>query len=180
MSAHLTPKQLAKLELLYKGGEKIDSISHRLRIGRRAIFNHAAKNGWEHGESKQEYTQKLIVKEEEKLLETDLQRAENLRENYLKKVNMLENMMSATLRALGTTPDEIRAVKKVEADRVFAIMKNLKISSEISQMHYESSRKALGLDQKKEEDELELLPININVTEPLSVVEEEEDNVVPI
>jgi len=43
-------------------------------------------------------------------------------------------------------------------------LKNLKISSEITNMHYEGSRRALGLDLKSEDDGPDLLPIRINVT----------------
>ena len=172
MSSRLTPKQLAKLELLYKRGEKVDEIAHRLRVTRKTVFNHAAKNGWSHGEKRKEYAKEIIARQEEMLIKSDVEKADEIKDSFLKKINMLENMMNATLRGLGTTPDEIRSIKKQEADRIFSIMKNLKIASEISQIHYDSARRALGLDQKQEDDDLELLPININVTQPLKNIEE--------
>ncbi len=159
----LSAKQIAKLELLYKRGERIEDISRRLSVATRTVIVHANKNGWTHGESKREYSQKLAVKEEEHLLQSDLDVADALREGYLTKLRMIDGMMSATLRVLGTTPEEIRSTSKSEADRTFAILKSLKISSEITNMGYEASRRALGLDVVREEDGPDLLPIKINV-----------------
>ena len=160
----MSAKQLSKLELLYKRGEHLEDIARRLHISKRTITNHANKNGWTWGESKREFLDQLAVKEGAKLMESSLDAADNLREGYMRKVNQLENMVNAVLRALGSTPEEIRQVSRAEADRVFAILKNLKISSEITNMHYEGSRRALGLDLKNEDDAPDLLPIKINVT----------------
>ena len=160
----LSASQLTKLELLYKRGEKIEDIARRLHVSKRTITNHSNKNGWTHGESKRDYLDKLAVKEQENMLASQLDAADNLRDGYLRKVNQLENMVNAVLRALGTTPEEIRQVSKGEADRIFSILKNLKISSEITNMHYEGSRRALGLDLPSEKESPDLLPIKINVT----------------
>lgn len=160
----ISAKQETKLELLYKRGEKIEDIARRLHISKRTVINHANKNGWTHGESKREYLDKLAVKEQENQLQSGLDAADGLRESYLRKVQTIENMVNSVLRALGTTPEEIRQTSKAEADRVFSILKNLKISSEITNMHYEGSRRALGLDIKNEGDSPDLLPIKINVT----------------
>lgn len=160
----ISAKQETKLELLYKRGEKIEDIARRLHISKRTVINHANKNGWTHGESKRDYLNKLAVKEHENQLQSGLDAADNLRDSYLRKVQTLENMVNSVLRALGTTPEEIRQTSKAEADRVFSILKNLKISSEITNMHYEGSRRALGLDVLSEKDAPDLLPIKINVT----------------
>ena len=160
----ISAKQETKLELLYKRGEKIEDIARRLHISKRTVINHANKNGWTHGESKREYLDKLAVKEQENQLQSGLDAADGLRESYLRKVQTIENMVNSVLRALGTTPEEIRQTSKAEADRVFSILKNLKISSEITNMHYEGSRRALGLDLPSEKDSSGLLPIKINVT----------------
>jgi hypothetical protein len=173
MAAQLTAKEMARLEVLYKRGERIEDICHRLRITHRTVHYHANNKGWVHGENKKEHLAKLAVKEEENLLKAGVKEADKIRENYLAKVQVLENMMNATLRALGTTPEEIRNVKKAEADRVFAILKNLKISSEISAMHYEASRKALGLDMITNTEESDVLPIKINVTQQRRVIEDD-------
>ena len=159
----LSAKQIAKLELLYNRGEKIQDICRRLSIASRTVIQHANKNGWTHGESKRDYTNKLVVKEEERMLNSDLDVADDLRDSYLRKVQTIENMVNSVLRALGTTPEEIRKTSKPEADRVFSILKNLKISSEITNMTYEGSRRALGLDLPKEKEGPDLLPIKINV-----------------
>ena len=170
MASQLTQKEQAKMELLYKRGDKIEDIAHRLHCTERTVHYHANRNNWIHGEKKREYIDKLSVREEESMVRQGVKQADNLRDNYLRKVNMLEGMMTATLRALGQTPEEIRNISKQEADRVFSILKNLKISSEISQMHYESSRKALGLDQMQTGEESDVLPIKINVTKAIRAV----------
>lgn len=173
MAAQLTAKEMARLEVLYKRGERIEDICHRLRISHRTVHYHANNKGWVHGENKESHLAKLADKEEESLLKAGVREADKLRENYLSKITVLENMMNATLRGLGTTPEEIRNTKKSEADRIFAILKNLKISSEISAMHYEASRKALGLDLITNTEESDVLPIKINVTQQRRVVEDE-------
>lgn len=181
MAAQLTQKEQARMEVLYKRGDQIADIAHRLHCTERTIHYHAKRNNWVHGEDKRKYVKELAVNEEVSTLQEGLKQAEGLRDNYLRKINMLEGMMTATLRALGQTPEEIRNIPKAEADRVFSILKNLKISSEISQMHYEASRKALGLDQIHAEDEEgDVLPIKINVTKAIRAVsdntEEGDDN----
>ena len=160
----LSNKQVAKLELLYKRGERFEDIERRLRISDRTISKYANLHGWKHGESKRDYQIKLTEGEEKRMINSDLNKADNLRESYLRKINQLENMVNAALGALGSSPDQLRNTSKSEADRVFSILKSLKISSEITNMHYEGSRKALGLDLPKETEGPELLPISINVT----------------
>jgi hypothetical protein len=160
----LSNKQVAKLELLYKRGERFEDIERRLRISDRTISKYANLHGWKHGESKRDYQIKLTEGEEKRMLNSDLNKADNLRESYLRKINQLENMVNAALGALGSSPDQLRSTSKSEADRVFSILKSLKISSEITNMHYEGSRKALGLDLPRESESPELLPISINVT----------------
>lgn len=160
----LSAKQVAKLELLYKRGERYEDIQRRLHVTDRTISKYANLHGWKHGESKRDYQIKLTEGEEQRMIKSDLDKADDLRESYLRKINQLENMVNAALGALGSTPDELRSTSKSEADRVFSILKSLKISSEITNMHYEGSRKALGLDLKNESEGPELLPISINVT----------------
>lgn len=160
----LSNKQVAKLELLYKRGERFEDIERRLRISDRTISKYANLHGWKHGESKRDYQIKLTEGEEKRMINSDLNKADNLRESYLRKINQLENMVNAALGALGSSPDQLRNTSKSEADRVFSILKSLKISSEITNMHYEGSRKALGLDLPRESESPELLPISINVT----------------
>ena len=160
----LSNKQVAKLEMLYKRGERYEDIMRRMHITDRTISKYANLHGWTHGESKRDYQLKLTEGEEKRLISSDLDKADNLRESYLRKINQLENMVNAALGALGSSPDQLRNTSKTEADRVFSILKSLKISSEITNMHYEGSRKALGLDLPKESDGPDLLPISINVT----------------
>ena len=93
----LSAKQIAKLELLYKRGEKIQDICRRLSIASRTVIQHANKNGWTHGESKRDYTNKLVVKEEERMLNSDLDVADDLRDSYLRKVQTIENMVNLSL-----------------------------------------------------------------------------------
>jgi hypothetical protein len=135
-----------------------------MHITDRTISKYANLHGWTHGESKRDYQVKLAEGEEKRMIKSDLDKADDLRESYLRKINQLENMVNAALGALGSTPDQLRGTSKAEADRVFSILKSLKISSEITNMHYEGSRKALGLDLPKESESPELLPISINVT----------------
>jgi hypothetical protein len=160
----LSNKQVAKLELLYKRGERYQDIERRLHITDKTITKYANLHGWKHGESKRDYQVKLTENEENRMIKSDLDKADDLRESYLRKINQLENMVNAALGALGSSPDQLRSTSKSEADRVFSILKSLKISSEITNMHYEGSRKALGLDLKQETEGPELLPISINVT----------------
>jgi len=160
----LSNKQVAKLEMLYKRGERYEDIMRRMHITDRTISKYANLHGWTHGESKRDYQVKLAEQEESRMIKSDLDKADNLRESYLRKINQLENMVNAALGALGSSPEQLRQTSKSEADRVFSILKSLKISSEITNMHYEGSRKALGLDADRDKDGPDLLPISINVT----------------
>ena len=173
MGRHLTQKEIGRLKALYENGASVPDISHRLRCSERTIFYHANANGWVKGENKAAIQAKAAEKESERMTNELASRAEDLRDSYLKKVQVLENMTSATLRALGSTPEEIRETSQSEANRIFSILKSLKISSEISNLHYEAARKALGLDQIKEEEAEEILPIKINIAHKPNIVEEE-------
>ena len=121
---------------------------------------HANRNGWKHGQSKKEYAKKSALMQKNNDVE-DYVETENLKNSYINKITQLENMVNALLRALGTTPEEIRQVPKAEADRIFSIMKNLKMASEISNIHYEATRRALGIDMQTQEEGPDLLPITI-------------------
>lgn len=175
MAAQMTRKEKARLEVLYKNGETINEICHRLRISHRTVHYHANLNGWKHGESKKDYQKKLAIKESEAVIQEGLGEADRLRDSYMRKIQVLENMTSAALRGLGSTPEEIRNISQSEANRIFTVLKSLKISSEISNIHYESARKALGLDKLENKNEDEILPIKINVTTEPKVIEDEED-----
>jgi len=172
----LTTKQLGKLELLYKRGEQIESICRRLHIAKATVRYHANRNGWKHGQSKKEYAKRSALMQKDNDVEDYVQTSENLKNSYISKITQLENMVNALLRGLGTTPEEIRQVPKAEADRIFAIMKNLKMASEISNLHYEATRRALGIDMQTQEEGPDLLPITINVVsdEPKGTDEEVE------
>ena len=159
----LTTKQLGKLELLYKRGEQIESICRRLHIAKATVRYHANRNGWKHGQSKKEYAKKSALIQKNNDFDDYVETSENLKNSYVGKITQLESMVNALLRALGTTPEEIRQVPKAEADRIFAIMKNLKMASEISNLHYEATRRALGLDLQTTDEGPDLLPITINV-----------------
>ena len=173
----LTTKQLGKLELLYKRGEQIESICRRLHIAKATVRYHANRNGWKHGQSKKEYAKRSALMQKDNDVEDYVQTSENLKNSYISKITQLENMVNALLRGLGTTPEEIRQVPKAEADRIFAIMKNLKMASEISNLHYEATRRALGIDMQTQEEGPDLLPITINVVsdEPKATDEEVEN-----
>jgi len=173
----LTTKQLGKLELLYKRGEQIESICRRLHIAKATVRYHANRNGWKHGQSKKEYAKRSALMQKGNDVEDYVQTSENLKNSYISKITQLENMVNALLRGLGTTPEEIRQVPKAEADRIFAIMKNLKMASEISNLHYEATRRALGIDMQTQEEGPDLLPITINVVsdEPKATDEEVEN-----
>ena len=159
----MSAKELSKLELLYKRGEKIDEICRKLHVSNSTVNDHARKNGWVHGQSKSEYAKRLAVHSKKRDMDQFVEDADKLNEGYLRKVGQLEGMVNAVLRGLGTTPEEIREVSKQDADRYFTILKSLKISSEIANMHYESSKKALGLDRINDEQGPDLLPLKINV-----------------
>lgn len=176
MASRLTVKEKARMETLYKNGEPVKDICHRLRISERTVHYHASMNQWKHGENSKEYSKKLAIKEEEKMVKEGANHAEDLRDSYMRKIQVLENMTSAALRGLGTTPEEIRGISQSEANRIFTVLKSLKISSEISNIHYESARKALGLDKLDDSKDEDVLPIKINVTTEPKIKKDEDDD----
>ena len=156
-----TKRQEDRCKLLYERGSSISDIERRIGVNRRSIESWIEKYDWKKVESSLDdggvEVLDNIVESKELLLEKELKR-------YSNKVLQIENMVNASLLALGNSPSQVRSVSRSESERVCSILKSLKLASEIAFMNHQGYKKSLGLDVIEHDKDLKLLPLNIGLT----------------
>lgn len=162
----ITQSKMKRIQFLYEAGESVERICSKMGISRQTVYTYASRDGWVRNKDLPVKSVKITDTERDRFLEGAADRVLDLNERYLERVGQIDRMLVEALSSY-VGPDGkslLTTVDKSESERIYAILKNLKASSEISAMNYQGARKALGADLDTGQEVPQLLPIQISVS----------------
>lgn len=157
---HMDAETLGRIQARYEAGEPDYKIAEDFGIHFNTINYHAKKRGWKKGERKNEIAKMAAEREQDMLVARHMQRGVDETEKFMGDTERLRalilTMQGRILKNRDPTTNEL-LLDKSEADLIFQYLKCCKISMEAIVMGYMGKRKALGMDERQNED-LTVLP----------------------
>lgn len=141
-------KKLPKIKADFESGrfKKMD-MSKKWGMSRQTLNNLEKKHGWKFGKNGQKLNAVISKKATERIIKEETAKLVGYTARHLKGIGNLRVLSELTAKSLADSLRETKnKIPKAEADRIFAIQKCLKISSETLSIIYKDERLAMGLD----------------------------------